>query len=188
MVNIQDIEGNTALHYAAGCFSGNGEVFVPVFETLCDKGADASIRNDQGETPLHIMLATADGTINKQTISLLLAHGAKINDIDNAGNTPLHITARRLDHQDVIAFLIEQGADVTLRNLGKDTPVHIAASGLVLIPGLAEKVGIQDGVLATLTNAGGDGLMDLANAERKTPWEICQAQRDKWGKMSKGSA
>ncbi|KAF5624783.1 ankyrin [Fusarium tjaetaba] len=181
MVNIQDAEGNTALHYAARYFGGNETDFTPTFETLCNEGVDAGIRNKQGKTPLHNMLATADGTINKEIISLLLAHGAKINDIEDAGNTLLHIAARRLDHHNVILFLIEQGADVTIRKLGNDTPIHIAASGHVWIPGLAEKVEIQDGVLATLASAGGDGLMDLTNAEGKTPREICRAQRDKWG-------
>ncbi|RBQ75507.1 hypothetical protein FVER14953_13771 [Fusarium verticillioides] len=181
VVNMKDIEGNTALHYAASYFGGNGEVFVPVFETLCDKGADASIRNNQGETPLHNMLATADGTFSEQIISLMLAHGTKINDINNAGNTPLHIAARRLDDHDVIAFLVKQGADTTIGNSNNDTPAHIAASGHVSILGLAEKVEIQDVALATLTNAGAVGLMGLANAEEKTPRQICKAQRDKWG-------
>ncbi|KAF5591116.1 ankyrin [Fusarium pseudocircinatum] len=161
MVNIRDVEGNTALHYAARYF-------------------DAGIRDDQGETPLHNIFAIVDGTIDEQIISLLLANGAKINDIDHAGNTPLHIAARRLDHHDAIAFLIEQGADTTIGISNNDIPAHIAASGNVSILGLAEKVEIQDGVLATLTNAGGDGLMDLANAEGKTPRQICKAQRDKW--------
>ncbi|KAF5720968.1 hypothetical protein FMUND_3871 [Fusarium mundagurra] len=180
MVNVQDFEGNMALHYAARYLGGNGEVFMPIFETLCDKGADASIRNHQGETPLHNMLSTADGTIDKQIISLLLAHGVKINDVDHAGNTPLHIAARRLDHHDVIAFLIEKGADATIGNLKNDTPVHIAASGHAFTPGLAERVELQNAVLETLTNAGGVGLMDLANAEGKTPRQIFKAQRNKF--------
>ncbi|KAF5985647.1 hypothetical protein FCOIX_2001 [Fusarium coicis] len=175
IVNMEDIEGNTAPY-----FGGNGEVFIPVFETLCDKGADASIRNNQGETPLYNMLASADGTINKQIISLLLAHGAKINDINNAGNSPLQIAARRLDDHDVIAFLVKQGADTTIGNSNNDTPVHIATCGHVFVPGMAEKVEVQDEVLKTLTKVGGVGLMDLANAEEKTPREICEAQREKW--------
>ncbi|RKK80135.1 hypothetical protein BFJ71_g16015 [Fusarium oxysporum] len=180
IVNIQDIEGNIALHYAASYFGGNGEVFMPVLETLCDKGADASIRNNRGETPLHKVLASTDGTIDKQIIFLLLTHGAKINNIDHAGNTPLHIATRRLDHHGVIAFLIEQGADATIGNSNNETPAHIAASGHVFVPGLAEKVKIQDGVLETLIKDGGVALMELPNEEARTPRQICEAQRDKW--------
>ncbi|KAG5788785.1 hypothetical protein H9Q69_012156 [Fusarium xylarioides] len=180
MVNVQDVEGNTALHYAASNFGGNGEVFIPVFEALCDKGAGANIRNNQGETPLHVVLASTDGTIDKQVLSLLLTHGAKINDIDHAGNTPLHIAARRLDNHGAIAFLIQQGADATIGNSKNDTPSHIAAAGDAFTPGLADKVEMQDGLLATLTNVGGVGLMDLPNAEGKTRRQICEAQREKW--------
>ncbi|KAF4416164.1 ankyrin [Fusarium acutatum] len=180
IVNVQDVEGNTALHYAASYFGGNGEASMPAFETLCGKGADASIQNNRGDTPLHNMLASVDGTIDKQILSLLLAHGAKINDLSRAGNSPLHIAARRLDHHGVIDFLIEQGADTTIGHLRNNTPVHIAGSGDAFTPGLAEKIEIQDGVLATLTKSGGIELMDLPNAEGRTPRQICKAQRDKW--------
>ncbi|KAF5570190.1 hypothetical protein FPHYL_1466 [Fusarium phyllophilum] len=164
MINVQDIEGNTALHYAASYFGGNGKVFMPAFETLCNKGADASINNNQGETALHNILASAEGIIDKQVLSRLLAHGAEINDIDHAGNTPLHIAVRRLDCHGVIAFLIEQGANATIGNSKNETPIHIAASGDVFTPGLAEKVEIQDEVLKTLTKAGG---CNIANKMRR---------------------
>jgi hypothetical protein len=113
-------------------------------------------------------------------MSLLLARGAKINDTDHAGHTLLHIAARRLDYHGVIALLIEQDADVTIRNSKNDRPVHIAASGDVLTPGLAEKVDIQNGVLTTLTKARGVELMDLPNAEGKTSSQFYKAQWDKW--------
>ncbi|KAF5710387.1 hypothetical protein FGLOB1_5501 [Fusarium globosum] len=176
IVNIQDIEGNTALHYASRYFGGNGVVFIPIFETVCDKGGDASIRNNQGETPLHNVLASAEETVDQQILSLPLTYGAKINDIDHAGNTPLHIAARRLDNYGVIAFLITQGADTAIRNSKNETPVHIAAFGDVLTSGMAVKVETQNLVLATLISAGGIGLMDLPDVNGKTPREIFLAR------------
>ncbi|CVK94825.1 related to ankyrin [Fusarium mangiferae] len=182
IVNIQDAEGNTALHYASQYFGGNGEVFMSIFETICDKGGDASIRNARGETPLHTVLSSAEETIDHQILSLLLIYGAKINDIDHAGNTPLHIAARRLDNHGVIAFLITQGADTAIRNSKNETPVHLAAFGNVLTSGMAEKVETQNLVLATLISAGGIGLMDLPDANGKTPREICKERRSNWKK------
>ncbi|CVL08572.1 related to ankyrin [Fusarium proliferatum] len=182
IVNIQDIEGNTALHYASRYLEGNGEVFMPIFETICDKGGDASIRNNRGETPLHNVLASAEETVDQQIISLLLAHGAKISDIDYDGNTPLHIAARRLDNHGVIAFLTKQGADTAIRNSKNETPVHIAAAGDVSTSSLAEKVEMQNRVLAILTSAGGVGLLDSPDAKGKTPREICKEQRSNWKK------
>ncbi|KAM5372414.1 hypothetical protein ACJA88_009163 [Fusarium oxysporum] len=154
IVNVQDIEGNTALHYAARYFGENVEVSRPIFQSLCDKGADSSIHNNRGETPLHDIFSSdgTDETIDKQILSLLLAHGAKVNDIDHAGNTPLHITVRRLDYHNIMSFLIERGGDATIGNSANETPVHVAASGDVSTPVLAEKVEIQNGVLTTLTN------------------------------------
>ncbi|QGI69678.1 hypothetical protein CEK26_002010 [Fusarium fujikuroi] len=177
IVNIQDSEGNTALHYASQYFGGNGEVFMPIFDMICDKGGDASIRNNRGETPLHNVLASAEETVNQQIISLLLAHGAKISDSDYGRNTPLHIAARRLDDHGAIAFLIKQGADATIRNSKNETPVHIAASGDVFTPGLADKVKMQNLVFATLTNAGGSDLMESTEINGKTPREICKERR-----------
>ncbi|KAF5630065.1 hypothetical protein F52700_7423 [Fusarium sp. NRRL 52700] len=60
------------------------------------------------------MLANADETMDTTILSLVLAHGAKTNDTDHAGNTPLHIAARRLDDLGIIEFLIDQGADVAI--------------------------------------------------------------------------
>ncbi|KAI1014466.1 hypothetical protein LB504_012239 [Fusarium proliferatum] len=177
IVNIQDAEGNAALHYASQYFGGNGEVFMSIFETICNRGGDASISNNRGETPLHTVLASAEETVDQQILSLLLTYGAKINDIDHAGNTPLHIAAQRLDNHGVIAFLITQGADTAIRNSKHETPVHIAAFGDVLTSGMAEKVETQNLVLATLISAGGIGLMDLPDANGKTPREICKERR-----------
>ncbi|KAF4952934.1 hypothetical protein FGADI_6367 [Fusarium gaditjirri] len=176
LVNIQDVEGNTALHCAARYLCKKG-VFMPIFDTICDKGGDASIRNNRGETPLHNVFALEEEAVDTHILSLLLTNGAKVNDIDHAGNTTLHIAARRLDHHGAITFLIEQGADATIRNSKNETPVHIASSGNAYAPGVAEKVEIQNVVLATLTNAGGIELMDVPNAEGKTPRQICKAQR-----------
>ncbi|KAI1049595.1 hypothetical protein LB505_008073 [Fusarium chuoi] len=182
IINIQDTEGNTALHYASQYFGGNGEVFLPIFETICNRGGDASIHNTRGETPLHNVLASAEETVDQQILSLLLAHGAKINDVDRAGNTALHIAARRLDNHGAIALLITQGADTAIRNSKNETPVHIAASGDVYTSDMAEKVEMQNLVLATLTNAGGIELMDFPDANGKTPREICKERRSDWKK------
>lgn len=46
-LNRRDAEGNTALHYV--CREGYRDLAV----LLLDKGADASLVNNRGETPLH---------------------------------------------------------------------------------------------------------------------------------------
>ena len=47
-VNLQDIEGDTALHYTA--YSGN----IEILKLLLENNADKSIRNKDGETALDV--------------------------------------------------------------------------------------------------------------------------------------
>ncbi|KAJ9415857.1 ankyrin repeat-containing domain protein [Fusarium oxysporum] len=81
-VNVQDNDGNTALHYATRHFGKNGKIYTPVFELLCSRGADPSLRNYKDETPLHTLFQSHgdDASIDPVAVSLILAYGAKVTD------------------------------------------------------------------------------------------------------------
>ncbi|KAF5678239.1 ankyrin protein [Fusarium circinatum] len=191
-INVQDNDGNTPLHYATMSLSRHNKLYTPVFELLCNKGGDVRTRNNNGETPLHTLfrLQRDRTTFNDQhpvdttTISIMLAHGASPTDIDDAGNTPLHLAASNLHCTKAVSYLLERGADPAQENLKKETALHRAGcgsyKGRYLLTKSLERVRAQENMLAVLVKAGEEGLMDRADTEGKTPREVAKKTRDMW--------
>jgi ankyrin repeat protein len=114
----------------------------------------------------------------------MLAHGASPTDTDNAGNTPLQIAAFSLHWTEALSYLLERGADPAQENLKHETALHRAACGSYkgrdILTRSEERIRDQEDMLAVLVKAGGEGLMDRADAEGKTPRQICKNTRDEW--------
>lgn len=123
-VNAKDHQGRTALHILASStvFDNNHKTEIEsLIETLLAAGADASLKNDRGETPLHECLEC--GALN--TGFLLVAHtptGIK----SRYGETPLHIASRK-NYADMVAKLLEHGEDPSVQDAGGNTPLHLAS-------------------------------------------------------------
>ncbi|KAG7404965.1 putative ankyrin repeat protein [Fusarium oxysporum f. sp. rapae] len=191
-INIQDNDGNTPLHYATRSLSRHNTLYTNVFQLLCDRGGDASVRNNNGETPLHTLFRLYDDDtshtdqdpVDTSAISILLAHGASSTDTDNAGNTTLHFAAFNLHWADAVSYLLERGADPAQQNLKQETALHRAAcgsyKGRYVLTRSDERIRAQDDMLAVLVKAGAEELMDRADAEGNTPRQICQNTRDEW--------
>ncbi|KAJ4035266.1 hypothetical protein NW756_008512 [Fusarium oxysporum] len=191
-INVQDNDGNTPLHYATRSLSRHNKLYTAVFELLCDRRGDASVRNNNGETPMHTLfrLHGDDTTITDQdpvdtaAISIMLAHGASPTDTDNAGNTPLHLAAFNLHWTEALSYLLERDADPAQENLEKETAFHRAACGSYkgrdILTRSEERIRAQEDMLAVLVKAGREGLMDRGDAEGKTPRQICKTTRDGW--------
>ncbi|KAM0228783.1 hypothetical protein ACHAP5_011846 [Fusarium lateritium] len=184
-VNAQDNDGNTALHYAARYFGKNGKIYTPIFELLCNYGADASLRNYENETPLHTLFQSHGDhiPIDPAAILLLLTHGAKITDANDAGNTPLHLATSNWHFIDAISLLLEHGADPARRDLKQENALHTAAHGVYRTSGLdslvEETIETPKNIITRLVKAGGAGLMDLPNADGETAQQICQERNIK---------
>ncbi|KIL90165.1 hypothetical protein FAVG1_06904 [Fusarium avenaceum] len=115
---------------AANSFGRNSKLCTPIFELLCKRGGDASIRNNKGQTPLHTLFDTCitNVPIDPAAISVLLANGARVTD-PVAGSTLLHIAAGNLWFVDAVSCLLDHGADPTAKDLSQATALHRAASG-----------------------------------------------------------
>ncbi|KAF4339728.1 ankyrin [Fusarium beomiforme] len=131
LINSQDVYGNTPLHYAANHYGNYGLKYTPIFKLLCDRGANPRLRNKKRKTALHELCCPAGGLpIDAAAIGILRDHGANITDIDDDGNTPLHLAVKSLENLDAIAFLLDHSADVGVKNLKQNIPLHEAANGI----------------------------------------------------------
>lgn len=114
--DIQDEDGNTALHRAA---KNNNYDTV---ELLINAGANPNVQNIHGNTALHI--ATRDGYI--RMAKFLIAHERTNVNLQNSNaDTALHFTARDGKPQ-LTAALLARGADHTIRNGAGRTALEVA--------------------------------------------------------------
>ncbi len=105
--------GFTVLHEAVG------EHRTEVVQLLLDAKADVSARNNDGVTPLH-------AAAYPEMAQLLIDHGADIEAVGYQGRTPLIAHAADQDSEDVMEWLLEQGANPMAQdNFGK-TALDIA--------------------------------------------------------------
>jgi ankyrin repeat protein len=86
-------------------------------------GAGINIKGLNGGNIYHLM---NDNLASEDLISLLKSKDISINQTDNFGNTPLHI-AIMLREKKYIQSLINQGADMNLKNKAQLSALHIAA-------------------------------------------------------------
>ncbi|ODC02863.1 hypothetical protein BFW38_04150 [Terasakiispira papahanaumokuakeensis] len=114
---IQDDNGKTVIHYAAGLNS------IDYLEVLLAAGVPVDIENRAGETPLFEAIGD-----NPRRVDLLLQHGADINHQARMGNTPLHIAAAVNDY-DSLLKLLHRGADPRLKNKQGATFQYALATG-----------------------------------------------------------
>jgi ankyrin repeat protein len=128
-VDSADKNGSTALHWAVAF--GN----LPVAELLLSKGANPNAKaantceeGDTGVTPLFDAITCDDvgsEVWSVLLIDLLLRNGADVNARDKDGETPL-FKAVREQRPDTVWFLLEHGADPTLRNMAGSLASELA--------------------------------------------------------------
>ncbi|RGP69234.1 hypothetical protein FLONG3_7870 [Fusarium longipes] len=129
MVNIKDGDGNTPLHHSVHGLGLNERYCTSVLEFLCDRGADASMCNNKGQTPLHVLCCNTSLPVSVAAVSILLNHGANPTTADIDGNTPVHLAALRLDSIDTMAFLLDNGGDPAQLNSNCETAFDRVATG-----------------------------------------------------------
>ena len=85
------------------------------------EGADATLRNKEGKTPLHLAAEKGHEVV---CATLLEAQGVDVNAKNNYRWTPLHLASQE-GKAEVVRFLLEKGAEATLRNKQGKTPLDL---------------------------------------------------------------
>jgi ankyrin repeat protein len=105
------------------CFFGR----IEVFELLVARGADlvSPSQNAMRVCPLHSAVAHRDAAVALALARRLLALGAPPSPRQQRGFTPLHEAALR-GHAELVALLLEHGAERDARNDEGRTPLELA--------------------------------------------------------------
>ena len=148
--------GITALHLGASSLARA--------QLLIEAGADVNAVSSLGRTPLVI---AASASSNAGVVRLLLARGARVNDADTTGVTPL-IAASVSDNLEAAELLLAHGADPKLQaNVGQAaTPLHGAATNgnVTLMRALLGKQVDVDAVSADSAAKVKNGLVQFGRA------------------------
>ena len=112
-LDMQDRRGNTSLLLAASAER------VGVLKKLIERGANVSHTNHDGSTALHL-------TYKLETTQVLISAGVGINVLDNKLRTPLHRHVSIGSGPDIAQCLLDAGANVNLKDLDGDSPLHSA--------------------------------------------------------------
>jgi ankyrin repeat protein len=120
VVNAQNKEGETALHFAVR----NNQ--AEIGSLLLDNSADIFLANARGETSLFLTFyARAGSQRPAREIRMFMLSPAVMSARDSLGNTVLHhATQWRIDA--VIPNIVERGANTEASNISGETPLFIA--------------------------------------------------------------
>ncbi len=131
IVNEENNDKQTPLHcYVESTHSNLSEEKIKkIFEILMESGADLSIKDRDGNTPLHL----AAQSCNIVTLKCLLEHGANVNEKNNDKQTSLHcvFTSHHFlrfsqDIVECIIILKDSGAEINAKDKDDNTPLHLA--------------------------------------------------------------
>jgi len=98
----------------------------PRVDLLLARGADPGARDGRGDTAVLAFFSRRNWRLDTGLLHALQAHGARLDDRDRLGRTPLHLAALR-GRRDLVGYLIERGARADVRDTRGVTPLHLAA-------------------------------------------------------------
>jgi len=127
--NSPDRVGNSPVHWAIMKLNYRAVV------TLAQCGADISLMNHDGKSPLHLLVAQCKSksaeelALHHKMVKFLIATGAQVDAYDLNNVTPLHIAAEVGDKELVEFLILEGGAFVNSIDDVGETPLFYALRG-----------------------------------------------------------
>ena len=82
-----------------------------VEKAILNNDFDVDVKNEFGDTPLHIAASTGYTSV----VKLLLEHKADVNAINKDGDTPLHLACKE-SYLEAVKLLLKSGADINIKN------------------------------------------------------------------------
>ncbi|PRP77325.1 ankyrin repeat-containing protein [Planoprotostelium fungivorum] len=122
-INGRDARGRTALHCAIESASERMVAAVLTHPTI-----DVNIKDDNGCTPLHTFCRRYYNPSSiEQTFRELIDKGARINEADEEGETPLHVAIYNKAIRAILTrLLLDSGAELNVGSSDGQTPLNYA--------------------------------------------------------------
>ena len=117
LINSIDIDSNTPLHLA----TLNKQ--VAIVKLLLSHGSDPKALNSIGWTS--VSCAAKSGDLESLMAIVDSSNRVDVDATDNNHTTPLHLAARE-GHNEIIDYLIQKGADVTVKDYKDRNPLEMA--------------------------------------------------------------
>ncbi|KAM7439076.1 Protein fem-1 B [Porites harrisoni] len=162
-IDLQDREGYSSLHYAAGNISD----LCDVLDFLITNGADVNAFTNDKFTPLII----ASNCNNLNVVNSLIKYGANIHLVDRCGRTALHYSITVVDHDSVTVLrsLIKNGADVNALTNDNCSPLMMSSlSGSVNVVTIL----VENGANMDIQNQNGDTALHYAVCATRNSSEV----------------